>query len=111
VRTAEVLSPEVERVLLSPPKLMPKVEHLDPFLEAARQVLEQELATAVNRGKLTLANGAHTTQDVTAIIGITGQLARVFLHEQNQPWQEVADAAVSLVLDGILADARTPVGR
>lgn len=42
------------------------------------------------------------------IIGVTAQLARVFIHERHQPWEDVADAAVAMVLDGLLVDARTP---
>ena len=69
-----VVDPEIEQVLVTPPRAIPKAEHLEPFVAAARDVLEQELGTEVQSGKLTLVNGTSTTNEVTAIIGITGQL-------------------------------------
>ena len=74
METRTVVAPEIERALVSPPQVVPKAEHLDPFVAAARDVLEQELGSEVEAGRLALANGACTTQDVTAIVGITGQL-------------------------------------
>lgn len=65
------------------------------------------VADGIDRGIL---RDLDPTYIAHGIIGITGQLARVFLHEQQQPWQEVADAAVTLVLEGILVDARSPTG-
>ena len=65
---------EVERDLLSAPRPRLRAEHLEPFLEAARQVLELELGTSVERGDLTVAASGCTTQEITVIIGITGQL-------------------------------------
>jgi chemotaxis protein CheX len=53
---------------------LPRAEHLEPFLVGAREVLHAELGVAVERGALRLEAGSHTTQDVTAIVGITGQL-------------------------------------
>ncbi|HWP29180.1 MAG TPA: chemotaxis protein CheX [Chloroflexota bacterium] len=69
-----VLPLDAGHVLLATPPQVPRVEYLDPFLEAARLVLEQELATEVQRGQLSVADGCHTTQEVTAIVGITGQV-------------------------------------
>jgi len=37
-----------------------------------------------------------------AILGMTAQLARVFLHERHHPAEEVAAAAVAVVLDGMV---------
>ena len=37
-----------------------------------------------------------------AILGVTSHLARRFIHEQGQPWQDVADAAVAFCLEGLL---------
>lgn len=69
-----VVDPAIEQVLATPPRAIPKAEHLEPFVAAARDVLEQELNSEVQSGKLALANGTCTTHEVTAIIGITGQL-------------------------------------
>lgn len=37
------------------------------------------------------------------ILGVTTHLARVFIHEQGRPHEEVADAAVAFVLEGALS--------
>ena len=37
-----------------------------------------------------------------AILGVTGHLARTFVHERSQPVDEVADAAVAFCLEGLL---------
>jgi AcrR family transcriptional regulator len=37
-----------------------------------------------------------------AILGVTLHLARRFVHEQGQPWQDVADGAVAFCLEGLL---------
>ena len=37
-----------------------------------------------------------------AILGVTGHLAREFIHERSQPVDEVAEAAVAFCLEGLL---------
>src|SRR5262245_48962981 len=74
---------EVEHALVTPPRATPKVEHLEPFLRGACQVLEQEFGTAVRRGQLHVASGNCTTQDLTVIIGITGQLTGLAIFGMN----------------------------
>ena len=37
-----------------------------------------------------------------AVLGVTAHLARVFIHEREEPADEVADAAVAFVLEGLL---------
>jgi CheY-specific phosphatase CheX len=59
---------------------VPKAEHLEPFLDAAREVLEQELGTVVERERLTLAEGNETTQQITTIVGITGRLTGLAIY-------------------------------
>ena len=43
-----------------------------------------------------------------AILGVTTQLARVFVHEQGRPHEQVADAACAFALHGILVNEPTP---
>ncbi len=43
-----------------------------------------------------------------AMLGVTGQLVRTFLHERGAQPTEVADAAVAFILEGILVGDRTP---
>lgn len=58
----------------------PRAEILEPFVQAARDVLSQELGTDVTAGKLALATGAATTLDVTVVIGITGRLTGIAVY-------------------------------
>ena len=46
-----------------------------------------------------------------AILGVTTQLARVFLHERHQAADEVADAAVTVLLEGLLVPEPVASGR
>ena len=82
--TKTVVAPEIEKALMTPPRAIPKAEHLEPFVAAARDVLEQELGTEVESGKLALVNGASTTHEVTAIIGITGQLTGMAMYGMSE---------------------------
>lgn len=110
----------VEQHLLQPPRPAPRAEHLEPFLEAARQVIEAELGSNVSRGKLTLADGGCTTHEITAIIGITGKLVGLAIfgmqnstalaivgHMMGAPIEEMDDLALS----GIAELANVIAGR
>jgi AcrR family transcriptional regulator len=44
-----------------------------------------------------------------AILGVTGQLVRTFIHERGTDPDEVADAAIAFILDGILVTDHAPV--
>ena len=37
-----------------------------------------------------------------AVLGVTGHLAREFVHERSQPVDDVAEAAVAFCLEGLL---------
>jgi chemotaxis protein CheX len=82
--TKAVVDPAIEKVLSESQRAIPKAEHLEPFVAAARDVLEQELGSEVQSGKLALANGACTSHEVTAIIGITGQLTGMAMFGMNE---------------------------
>ena len=74
------VSPGIERALAMLAQQAPRADILEPFVEAARDVLAQELGTEVTPGKLALANGAATTLDVTVVIGITGRLTGIAVY-------------------------------
>ncbi len=93
--TQAVLAPEVERVLRQPPQGVPRAEHLEPFVSGAREVLEAELGVQVERGSLRLEAGSHTTQEVTAIVGITGQLTGLAVYGMSR---EMAVAVVGQLM-------------
>ena len=52
-----------------------KVEFVNPFLEAASEVLDAELGGEALRGTLRLQKTAVTTDEVTAVVGVTGALS------------------------------------
>jgi AcrR family transcriptional regulator len=85
------------------------------FIEAIRKGQEVAVADAmrhvtegIERGLIRDADPLMLTH---AVLGVTGHLARVFIHEQDQPADEVADAAVSFVLDGLLVPDALAVAR
>ena len=84
------------------------------FLPALRRGQEVAAGDAVRHVADGIATGQLRDLDPAyiahGIIGITTQLARVFLSEDGRPWEEVADAAVGLVLDGIVSGTHAPVG-
>jgi chemotaxis protein CheX len=71
------VSPAIERVLAMLAHQPPRADILEPFVEAARDVIAQELGIDVVPGQLAVATGAATTLDVTVLIGITGRLTGI----------------------------------
>ncbi len=56
------------------------VKFLNPFVEAASEVLKAECGVDVSRGNLTLHKSALTTDDVTVLISLVGQVQGVVLY-------------------------------
>lgn len=119
--------PALESALLAPPRRPPRVEHLEPFFRAARDVLGYELGSVVERGDYSVARETDTTHDVTAIVGITGELIGLAFCAMNhqtakglverligEPVAELDDLALSAITElanviagraaGLLAD-------
>jgi hypothetical protein len=76
------------------------------FIAAIRKGQEVAVADAmrhiregIDRGMIRDADPLMLTH---AVLGVTTHLARVFIHERDEPADEVANAAVSFVLDGLL---------
>lgn len=84
MNTQTVVPLEIEHALAAVPQALPRVEYLEPFVAAARDVLEQELCSPVEAGQLALADGVCTTYEVTAIIGVTGQLTGMALYGMSE---------------------------
>jgi chemotaxis protein CheX len=61
-----------------------KVEFVNPFLEAASEVLDSELGGDALRGTLRLQRTAVTTDEVTAVVGVTGTLHGLVLYSMSQ---------------------------
>jgi chemotaxis protein CheX len=57
-----------------------KVEFLNPFVEAIVEVLKAEVGTTVNRQDITVQKTALTTDDITVLIHLVGQIDGVVLY-------------------------------
>ena len=49
-----------------------RAEVINPFLQAATEVLESELGTTPSRGSIGLQRSAYTSDEVTAVVAVTG---------------------------------------
>jgi chemotaxis protein CheX len=56
------------------------VKFLNPFVEAANEVLQAEARVSVTRGALSLHKSALTTDEVTVLISLVGQVQGVVLY-------------------------------
>jgi len=72
-----------------------KVEFVNPFIQAAREVLESELGGEATRGNLRMEKSAYTTDEVTALLGVTGAVAGMVLYSMSE---DTARAIVSRML-------------
>jgi chemotaxis protein CheX len=61
-----------------------KVEFVNPFIQAAREVLESELGGETTRGNLRMEKSAYTTDEVTALLGVTGAVAGMVLYSMSE---------------------------
>jgi chemotaxis protein CheX len=52
-----------------------KVEFINPFVQAVTEVLESELGTAPERGSIGLQRSAYTSNEVTAVVAVAGDVA------------------------------------
>lgn len=72
------------------------VKLLNPFVEAAVEVIKKEVGTDVRRGDLSLARSALTTDDLTVLIHMVGEVYGVVLYGMPQ---STALGMVSKILD------------
>jgi chemotaxis protein CheX len=56
-----------------------RAEIINPFLQAASEVLESELGAAPQRGTIGLQRSAYTSDEVTAVVAVTGEVAGMVL--------------------------------
>lgn len=58
-----------------------KVEFISPFVEAAYEVLVQEIQATIEKGTLSIEESSVTTQEeVSVLIGVTGKLQGVVMY-------------------------------
>src|SRR5918911_3712664 len=55
-----------------------------PFVLAARGVLEQELGGDVGRGKVRVERGEFAAGEVTAVVGVTGALSGAVMYRMSE---------------------------
>jgi chemotaxis protein CheX len=61
-----------------------KVEFINPFIQAATEVLESELGGDTARGELRLEKSAVTSDEVTALVGVTGSVSGLVLYSMSE---------------------------
>jgi chemotaxis protein CheX len=61
-----------------------KVAFVNPFIDAAREVLESELGGDANRGSIRMHKSAYTTDEVTALVGVAGAVSGVVLYSMSE---------------------------
>jgi chemotaxis protein CheX len=72
-----------------------RAEFINPFLQAASEVLESELGSTPARGTVGLQRSAYTSDDVTAVVAVTGEIAGMVMFAMTQ---ETARAMVSRMM-------------
>ncbi|MBV9896991.1 MAG: chemotaxis protein CheX [Chloroflexi bacterium] len=72
-----------------------RAEFINPFLQAATEVLESELGSAPTRGSIGLQRSAYTSDDVTAVVAVTGEIAGMVMFAMTG---ETARAMVSRMM-------------
>src|ERR1700694_768594 len=61
-----------------------RVEFINPFVQAVTEVLESELGTAPERGSIGLQRSAYTSNEVTAVVAVTGEVAGMVLFAMDE---------------------------
>lgn len=72
------------------------VQFLNPFVEAAFAVLEAEASLKAQRGQISLQRSAATSDDITVLISMVGQVQGVVLYSLSE---RTAIAIVSKIMD------------
>ena len=57
-----------------------RAEFVNPFLQAASEVLETELGSEPTCGAVGLQNSAYTTEEVTAVVQVSGSITGLVLY-------------------------------
>jgi chemotaxis protein CheX len=60
-----------------------RAEFVNPFLQAASEVLQSELGSEPSRGSIGLRNSGRTTQQVTALVRVVGSIEGYVLYSMN----------------------------
>ena len=72
-----------------------RAEFINPFLQAAGEVLESELGTPPQRGSIGLQRSPYTSDEVTAVVAVTGDVGGMVMFAMNE---DTARAIVSRMM-------------
>ncbi len=61
-----------------------RAEVAQPFVLAARGVLEQELGGQVGRGQISMERGDFAAGEITAVVGVTGALSGAVMYRMSE---------------------------
>jgi chemotaxis protein CheX len=61
-----------------------RAEFINPFLQAATEVLASELGSTPTRGTVGLQRSAYTSDDVTAVVAVTGEIAGMVMFAMTE---------------------------
>ena len=61
-----------------------RAEIINPFLRAASEVLESELGSQPQRGAIGLQRWAYISNEVTAVVAVTGEVAGMVLFAMTE---------------------------
>ena len=84
-----------------------KEEYVNSFLAPAKMVWDKELGQTLNLVKAELVSHQFTTEEITAIIGISGTLQGTVLYGFPE---DTAEAIITIMLDGEAGSASDELG-
>ena len=84
-----------------------KEEYVNSFLAPAKMVWDKELGSSLDLAKAEVVSHQFTTEEVTAVIGISGSLQGSVLYGFPEG---TAEAIVSVMLDGEAGSATDEIG-
>ncbi len=84
------------------------VKYILPFLESVKSVLEQFGVTDIKRGQLAKNDIMHVNQDVTAVVGVVGQIRGNIAYSMSE---DTARRIVSTMMMGMPVEQLDEMGR
>lgn len=84
------------------------VKHILPFLESLKSILEQFGVTHIERGALAKNDFMYVDTDITAVVGVVGQLRGNIAYSMSE---ETAKRIVSAMMMGMPVEQMDAMGR
>lgn len=79
-----------------------RADIINPFYKSAKEILELEIGTKCKRGELSLASSKWTTQEITVILNIIGQVRGTFLIGMSEETgKKIAEVMIGEPVTGI----------